>query len=151
MLIYSLLSDTCGQASWLTLGDQTFVVRTLNQTIWRTTKYLVLMLPINRVNFWLGQSKQELSCGSRSKVGKQTKHVRTRKLENFHHVSLFCKCLEKWLTLLCDYSLLSVRPHHKFVKKSLECGNSSTNLNSSWLQEYTDFQSSSFFYRLRSH
>ena len=35
MLKYSLLTDTCGHASWLTLGDQTFVVRTLNQTISR--------------------------------------------------------------------------------------------------------------------
>ena len=35
MPIYSLLTDTGGHASWLTLGDQTFVVRTLNQTISR--------------------------------------------------------------------------------------------------------------------
>ena len=35
MPIYSLLTDTGGHASRLTLGDQTFVVRTLNQTISR--------------------------------------------------------------------------------------------------------------------
>ena len=33
MLIYLLLTDLGGHASWLTLGDQTAVVRTLNQTI----------------------------------------------------------------------------------------------------------------------
>ena len=35
MLIYSLLTGTGGLASWLTLGDQTFVVTTLKQTISR--------------------------------------------------------------------------------------------------------------------
>ena len=33
MFIYSLLTDTSGYASWLTLGDQRFVVRALNGTI----------------------------------------------------------------------------------------------------------------------
>ena len=33
MFIYSLLTDTSGHASWLTLGDQIIVVRTLNQSI----------------------------------------------------------------------------------------------------------------------
>ena len=35
MPIYSLLTDTGGHASRLTIGDHTFVVRTLNQTILR--------------------------------------------------------------------------------------------------------------------
>ena len=35
MLVYSLLTDTGGHGSGLTLGDQTFVVRTLNQIISR--------------------------------------------------------------------------------------------------------------------
>ena len=35
MPIYSLLTDTGGYDSGLTMGDHTFVVRTLNQTILR--------------------------------------------------------------------------------------------------------------------
>ena len=31
--MYLLLTDTGKHAGWLTLGNQTFVVRTLNQTI----------------------------------------------------------------------------------------------------------------------
>ena len=35
MPIYSLMTDTGGHASRLTMGDHTFVVRMLNQTILR--------------------------------------------------------------------------------------------------------------------
>ena len=40
--MYSLLTDMGGHASWLTLGDPLFVVRTLNQTISRDFRFELL-------------------------------------------------------------------------------------------------------------
>ena len=92
MLKYSLLTDTCGHASWLTLGDQTFVVRTLNQTISRVLSLNASDQPSQLLTALV---KTRTFVRVQSKVSKQTKHVHMRKLKTFHLVSLFWKFLEK--------------------------------------------------------
>ena len=89
-----------GHASWLTLGDPLFVVRTLNQTIHETFDLNYLVLSHNasdELSQLLTESvKTRTFVWVQSKVSKQTKHVHLR--TNHFYTNVKAKVFNNILT-----------------------------------------------------